>query len=467
MRVALAAMLFAEPEVLLLDEPTNYLDLEGTVWLESHLAKYPHTLVIVSHDRDLLNGAVEAILHLDRGKLTLWRGNFDQFQRQLAERRMLDQKAAKKQEEKRKHLQAFIDRFKAKASKARQAQSRVKMLERMGTIEPVVDEATVPIRFPAPGKALASPILACKAASVGYGGAPVLKRLDLRIDADDRIGLLGANGNGKSTFAKLVSRRLEPMEGEVVRPGTLKVGYFAQHQTDELVPERSVVGHVRALMPGAPEAKVRGVAARFGFSGERAETPVASLSGGEKARLLLGLATFDAPQLLVLDEPTNHLDIDARASLVEAINDFSGAVILVSHDRWLLEACADRLWLVKDGAVAAFDGDLEDYRRLVLAEAKGERPPERAPAAAEPAPAPKRVSLTPLKRRIEAIEADMAKIRTRLAGIDALLGRPDLYSKEPAKAAELSRLRKQTVAALEHAEEEWLEASEALESAGT
>jgi ATP-binding cassette subfamily F protein 3 len=463
MRVALAAMLFAEPDLLLLDEPTNYLDLEGTLWLESHLAKYPRTLVIVSHDRDLLNGAVDQILHLDRGKLTLWRGNFDQFERQRREKRLLDQKAAKKTEDRRKHLQAFVDRFRAKATKARQAQSRLKMLERLGPIEPVVDEHTTPIHFPAPAKELASPIIACQAVNVGYGARTVLSRLDLRIDADDRIGLLGSNGNGKSTFAKLVSGKLAPMTGDLTRASTLKVGYFAQHQTDELVPERSVVGHVRALMPDAPEAKVRGVAARFGFSGERADTPVSSLSGGEKARLLLGLSTFAAPQLLVLDEPTNHLDIDARASLVEAINEFPGAVILISHDRWLLEACADRLWLVKDGAVTPFDGDLEDYRRLVLSNGKESREAER-PTATAPMQ-PKRVALGPLKKRVATAEAEMERLRARLTGIDTLLAKPDLFVTDPKKGAELSRLRDEASAALEAAEEDWLTASAELEAA--
>jgi ATP-binding cassette subfamily F protein 3 len=422
-------------------------------------------MIVISHDRDLLDTSVNFILSLENTKLTLYRGGYSDFEKLRNERLLLDQKAAKKQEEKRKHLQTFVDRFKAKASKARQAQSRVKMLEKMGTIEPVVDDATLPIVFPEPAKALASPILACQAVTVGYGDRPVLRKLDLRIDADDRIGLLGSNGNGKSTFAKLVSQRLEPMSGEVTRPGTLSVGYFAQHQTDELVPERSVVGHVRVLMPDAPEAKVRGVAARFGFSGERAETPVASLSGGEKARLLLGLATFHAPQLLVLDEPTNHLDIDARASLVEAINEFPGAVILVSHDRWLLEACADRLWLVKDGTVRTFDGDLDDYRRLVLAEARGEDSgPERKPeAAARAASTERKASVTALRKKVESIEAEIARLQKRLAGIDALLADPKLFQREPAKGAELAKLRKTAAAALEAEEEAWLQAQSELE----
>jgi ATP-binding cassette subfamily F protein 3 len=465
MRVALAAMLFAEPEILLLDEPTNYLDLEGTLWLENHLSRYPHTLVIVSHDRDLLDGAVDSILHLDRGRLTLWKGNFSSFQTQLAEKRSLDAKAAAKQEAERKHLQAFVDRFRAKASKARQAQSRVKRLEKMKPVELVVDEAAIPIAFPTPARPLASPIVAMERAAAGYGGAPVLAGLDLRIDADDRIGLLGANGNGKSTFAKLISRRLEPTAGEVRRAPRLEVGYFAQHQLDELVPENSVLDHVRALMPGEPEAKVRGRAAQFGFSGERVATPVAALSGGEKARLLIGLATFAGPQLLVLDEPTNHLDIDARASLVQAINDFAGAVVLISHDRYLLDACADRLWYVGRGTVAPFDGDLDDYRRLVLAEAKGESAPRpKAASAPKRDGAERRAALAALKRRIEDSEAELERLRKRLVGIDALLADPTLYARDPVKAGELGRLRRAAHDALAREEERWLELGEALEA---
>jgi ATP-binding cassette subfamily F protein 3 len=471
MRVALAAMLFAEPDILLLDEPTNYLDLEGTLWLESHLSKYPHTLLIVSHDRDLLNGAVDGILHLDRGRMTLWRGNFDSFETQLREKRALDAKAAAKQEAERKHLQAFVDRFKAKASKARQAQSRVKRLEKMKPIELVDDEAAIPITFPTPEKALASPIIALDDAAVGYGGAPVLKRLSLRIDADDRIGLLGANGNGKSTLAKLISRRLEVMAGSMRRAPGLGVGYFAQHQLDELVPERSVVDHVRRLMPEAGEAKVRAKAAQFGFSADRAETKVQALSGGEKARLLLGLATFSAPQLLVLDEPTNHLDIDARASLMEAINDYPGAVVLISHDRYLLDACADRLWLVKDGVVTPFDGDLDDYRRLVLAATRGEtlgNDPERARAASgDPRrdQAERKATLATLKRKLDSVESELERLRMRLVGIDTLLADPTLFQRDPAKGAELSRLRRAAVEALRREEELWLELGAELEAA--
>src|SRR5438876_280059 len=369
MRVALAATLFAEPDLLLLDEPTNYLDLEGTLWLQDHLARYPRTMIVISHDRDLLNTSVEQIMSLENQTLTLYRGGYDDFERLRGERLMLDQKMAKKQEAQRKHIQAFIDRFKAKATKARQAQSRVKMLEKMSPISLVVTSDVLPINIPEPDKLLSPPIVALDDVSVGYvPGKPVLKGLNMRIDNDDRIALVGSNGNGKSTLVKLIASRLEPMAGSITRASRLKIAYFAQHQLDELDAEATVYQHVRELMPDAPEAKVRALAGSIGFSGLNADKKVEKLSGGEKARLMLGLATFGGPHMLILDEPTNHLDIDSRTALIEAINDYSGAVILVSHDRHLLDACADRLWLVADGKVMTFDGDLDDYRRRVLSD---------------------------------------------------------------------------------------------------
>ena len=375
MRVALAAVLFAEPDLLLLDEPTNYLDLEGALWLEGYLASYPGTTLVVSHDRDILNRAVSAILHLDRGKLTLYRGGYDSFERQRREALTLQARHRKKQEEERKRIQAFVDRFRAKATKARQAQSRLKMLERMEPVAAVIESDVRPFAFPAPAKPLSPPILRLDGVTVGYA-EPVLKRLTLRIDDDDRIGLLGANGNGKSTFAKLLSGRLSPMSGDIWRARGLEVAYFAQHQLDELEPTSSPYAHVRTLMPEAGEAQVRSRTAQLGFGPDKADTPVRNLSGGEKARLLLGLATFRGPHLLILDEPTNHLDIDSREALVEALNDYPGAVILISHDRHLIEACADRLWLVANGTVKPFDGDLDDYRRTLLAEGGARRAPE-------------------------------------------------------------------------------------------
>src|SRR5919205_1944629 len=371
MRVALAATLFAAPDLLLLDEPTNYLDLEGTLWLEDHLAHYPRTVIVISHDRDLLETSVDQILHLDQGKLTLYRGGYSSFEEQRAAKEMLDAKHAKRQADERKRLQAFVDRFKAKASKARQAQSRVKMLERMKPVTALVTQDVREITFPEPEKLLSPPIIAVDDVSVGYDPkTPVLSRVTLRIDNDDRIALLGANGNGKSTLVKLLAGRLAPFSGRVTRADKLSIPYFAQHQLDELNEDASAYDHVRKLMGDAPEAKVRASAGAIGFSGKAADTKAGKLSGGEKARLLLGLATFFGPNMIILDEPTNHLDIDSRAALAEAINEFPGAVIMVSHDRYLIEACADRLWVVADRTVTSYDGDLEDYRRLVLSAAR-------------------------------------------------------------------------------------------------
>ncbi len=463
MRVALAATLFAAPDLLLLDEPTNYLDLEGTLWLEDHLASYPRTVIVISHDRDLLDTSVDQILHLDRGKLTLYKGSYSSFEEQRATRELLDAKHARRQADERKRLQAFVDRFKAKASKARQAQSRVKMLERMKPVTALVTQDVREITFPQPEKMLSPPIIAVDDVSVGYDPKqPILNRVTLRIDTDDRIALLGANGNGKSTLVKLLAGRLPPFSGKVIRAEKLSVGYFAQHQVDELNLDASPYDHIRRLMPDAPESKVRGRAGAIGFSGKAGDTLVKNLSGGEKARLLLGLATFFGPNMIILDEPTNHLDIDSRAALAEAINDFPGAVIMVSHDRYLIEACADQLWVVADGMVTSYDGDLDDYRRAVLSTRGAkvltrERAPnrnERNDASARPKE--KRI---PLKQRISETEAEMARISGIIAKIDAALALPDLFTRDPKQAAQLSKARAGAAEALSRAEEAWLEAS--------
>ena len=466
MRVALAAVLFSEPDVLLLDEPTNYLDLEGTLWLEDHIARYRHTVIVISHDRDLLDNSVDHILHLDGGRLTLYRGDYSSFERQRSERLALDQKFAKKQEAQRKHLQAFVDRFRAKATKARQAQSRLKLLAKLEPVAARVSDEVREFVFPAPERLLSPPILALDDVAVGYEpGQPVLRRLTLRVDNDDRIALLGANGNGKSTLVKLIAGRLAAMEGTLTRAERLKVAYFAQHQLDELEPAASAYDHLRRLMPAAAESEVRARAGAIGFPGEMADTPVANLSGGEKARLLIGLATFAAPHLIILDEPTNHLDIDSRAALIEAINDFPGAVILVSHDRFLLEACAERLWLVADGKAAPYDGDLADYRRSILIErrsgsqdrADNDKAPTRmARAEQRRAQAERRAELAPLKRKIAGIEAELAELTRRISTLDAALADGSLYDREPAKAAGFAKERADTAAALSAAEEQWL-----------
>jgi ATP-binding cassette, subfamily F, member 3 len=468
MRVALAATLFAAPDLLLLDEPTNYLDLEGTLWLEDHLANYPRTVIVISHDRDLLETSVDQILHLDRGKLTLYKGGYSSFEEQRAARELLDARHAKRQAEERRRLQAFVDRFKAKATKARQAQSRVKMLERMKPVTALVTQDVNEITFPQPEKLLSPPIIAVDDVSVGYDPKqPVLNRVTLRIDTDDRIALLGANGNGKSTLVKLLAGKLSPFSGKITRADKLSVGYFAQHQVDELNLDASPYDHIRRLMGDAPESKIRGRTGAIGFSGKAGNTLVQNLSGGEKARLLLGLATFFGPNMIILDEPTNHLDIDSRAALAEAINEFPGAIIMVSHDRYLIEACADRLWVVADRTVTSYDGDLDDYRRTVLSTrgarvASRERAPERSGRSDTNTPAPKEKRV-PSKKRIAEAEAEMARISGIIEKIDAALALPDLFTRDPKQAAQLGKARASAADALAKAEEEWLDASSELD----
>ena len=470
MRVALAATLFSAPDLLLLDEPTNYLDLEGTLWLEDHLANYPRTVIVISHDRDLLETSVDQILHLDRGKLTLYKGTYSSFEEQRAARELLDAKHARRQAEERKRLQAFVDRFKAKASKARQAQSRVKMLERMKPVTALVIQDVHEITFPQPEKMLSPPIIAVDNVSVGYDPKqPVLNRVTLRVDTDDRIALLGANGNGKSTLVKLLAGRLSPFTGNITRADKLSVGYFAQHQLDELDVDASPYDHVRRLMPDAVESKIRGRTGAIGFSGKAGDTLVKNLSGGEKARLLLGLATFFGPNMIILDEPTNHLDIDSRAALAEAINEFPGAVIMVSHDRYLIESCADHLWIVADRTVTEFDGDLDDYRRTVLS-ARGAkvasrgRGPERSAESGTNSFRPKEKRI-PAKQRIAEAEAEMTRISEIIAKIDAALALPDLFTRDPKQAAQLGKARANAADALTKAEEEWLAASSEFDEA--
>jgi ATP-binding cassette subfamily F protein 3 len=469
MRVALAAVLFSSPDLLLLDEPTNYLDLEGTLWLVDYLQRYPATILVISHDRDLLDAVADHILHLDQAKLTLWRGNYTSFEHQRREQQTILLKHAKKQEEQRKHLQSFVDRFRAKATKASQAQSRLKMLARLEPVAALIDGEVLPFHLPSPQKPLSPPIVAMDDVSVGYGEAPVLKRLALNISDDDRIGLLGSNGNGKSTFAKLVGGRLQPMAGTLRRSSKLEVGFFAQHQVDDLDSSSTPYLCVAALMREAPEARVRAKCAQLGFPNVKADTPIAQISGGEKARLLMGLASFNGPHLLILDEPTNHLDIDSRAALIESINDYRGAIILVSHDRYLLDACADRLWLVDGGTVSSFDGDMDDYKRYVLDRAGGGKPrkarSEPRPEATGSSAPPSRREAVPLKKRIAAVEEKMRKFQDLIARIDAALADPAVFKRDPAKAAQLSAQRGDLEKALVVAEEDWLALTNEFEAA--
>jgi ATP-binding cassette subfamily F protein 3 len=476
MRVALGAILFLKPDILLLDEPTNYLDLEGTLWLESHLKAYPHTVLIVSHDRDLLNRAVGSILHLDKGKLTLYAGGYDDFEETRREKQRLEMKLMKKQDEQRRHLQAFIDRFKAKASKAAQAQSRVKALAKMQPIAAQVDDRVVPFRFPDPQKTIASPLLRIEKASVGYDAAsPVLTGIDLRIDNDDRIALLGQNGNGKSTLAKLIAGRLAPLDGNVFGAQKVDVGFFAQHQLDDLLPNATPYDYMLKMMPEATEAQRRTRLGTFGFSALKADTVSRNLSGGEKARLLLALTAFHGPHVLILDEPTNHLDVDSREALVRALMEYNGAVILISHDRHLIEATADRLWLVRDGTVKPYDGDMESYRALLLEE-RGAKGPERrddrdggdarsSRTDQRRAAAERRAEVAPLKKTMLAAEKHVEKLTKEIAALDTLLADPALYAADPARAQNAAQQRGQYSKQLVDAEESWLAATEAYEGA--
>jgi ATP-binding cassette subfamily F protein 3 len=470
MRVALAALLFSAPDLLLLDEPTNYLDLEGAMWLEDFLKRYRGTILLVSHDRDLLNRAVDSILHLEHSKLTLYSGGYDIFVGTREMKRALAEAQRTQQEAERKRIQAFVDRFRYKASKARQAQSRIKWLEKMKPIAAAIDEHLAPIRIPQPEPAQ-PPLIALDRVAVGYvPEKPVLSHLTLRIDSDDRIALLGSNGNGKSTLAKLISGRLAPMSGEMTRARKVVVGYFAQHQLDELEAERTALQTLLAHRPRLDETRARAQLGGFGFSGEKAGTPIAQLSGGERARLLLAIATLDKPNLLILDEPTNHLDIDAREELLTALNDYEGAVVIISHDRRLIEACADRLLLVADGRVTPFDGDIEDYQRLVLSKtAEPERASERGARAGKAEQrreaANRRQALKPLKAAMDRHEREVARLHGEIETIDAQLAKPGLFDKDAAKGNALSKKRADAMRALAAAEASWIAAAERYEAA--
>ncbi len=475
MRVALASVLFLEPEILLLDEPTNYLDLEGTMWLESYLKSYPHTVLIVSHDRDLLNRSVGTIMHLDRGRLTLYTGGYDDFEEARRERQRLEQKLKKRQDDEKRRLQAFIDRFKAKATKAKQAQSRVKALARMQPIADQVEDRVAPFLLPDPKKILASPLLRLEGAAAGYApDRPILAGIDLRLDQDDRVALLGQNGNGKSTFAKLLAGRLRPLAGELWGLQKVEIGYFAQHQLDELNPMSTPYDNIVAMMPEATEAQRRTRLGTIGFGADKADTRCANLSGGEKARLLLALTAFSGPHILILDEPTNHLDVDSREALIQALNAYQGAVILISHDRHLVGATVERLWIVRDGTVRAYDGDMDDYRAELLAERgarnriaptrDGEATPENR-ADQRRLAAERRAGLAPLKKAMQAAEKAVEKLTGQLAAIDGRLADPTLYARDPAGAQKAAIERGRLAKELASAEDAWLDASETYEDA--
>ena len=473
MRAALAGVLFAEPDLLLLDEPTNYLDLEGAAWLESYLKTYPHTVLLVSHDRELLNNAVTHILALEQLKLTVHPGNYDSWQRKRAEQLAQLEAQKSKQDKERAHLQSFVDRFRAKASKATQAQSRIKMLEKMQEIVIPLEERTHPFEFPAPEE-LASPLFVLDDADLGYApGHPVLRKVSLRVDNDDRIAIVGANGQGKSTLVKSIANRLKLLDGNRVAASKVEIGYFSQDQLDELSAGDNALDHVRRMRPQASEGQIRSIVAQIGFNRDKAETKVEKLSGGEKVRLLLGLTALKKPHILILDEPTSHLDIDSREALIHALNDYEGAVLLITHDVYLAEATADRLWLVNEGRAAPYDGDLSDYRALVLAADKT-RSDSVAPSLPPPEPEPPKRSDSEIRRatvdirkQISAAERDMERLRADLVLLDQKLADPGLYDRNPDEARKLAERRDRLQDELDRAEEKWLQASEAYEAAAS
>jgi ATP-binding cassette subfamily F protein 3 len=475
MRVALACTLFTQPDLLLLDEPTNYLDLEGVLWLENFVKNYPHTILIISHDRDLLCNSVNSIIHLEHKKLKFYGGNLEKFEKTYAEQKSLKEAHIKKQTAERAHIQSFIDRFAAKASKAKQAQSRVKMLERMGPVQNIMEEDVAQFHFPNPVQ-LPPPLITMEGASVGYEeGKPILRNLNLRIDMEDRIALLGQNGNGKSTFAKLLSERLDVMEGDMRRPPKLNIGYFAQHQTDELHMDETPLQHLQAAMKGEGESRVRARLGQFGFGAEKATTIVGKLSGGEKARLLFSLMSFQAPQMLILDEPTNHLDMDSRRSLIHAINEYKGCVILITHDPYLLEACADQLWVVADGTVKKYDGDIHDYKKDVLSargvEDSQKRAAKKAAKDAKKKDKPKVViNVGPLKKELKEAEKQIAHFTKEVKKYTRALTNPKLYDpKNPQGKRALVKFTTEKIqleTKLAEQEAIWMELSEKIEKAG-
>ena len=469
MRAALAGVLFSAPELLVLDEPTNYLDLEGAAWLEEYLRDYEHTVVCVSHDREMLNRSVTHILALDDKKLEVFVGGYDAYLKKKAERMALATGMKAKQDAQRAHLQKFIDRFRAKASKATQAQSRIKQLEKMQDIAVPLEDRTMPFTFDDPAE-LASPPVVLDEADCGYvAGKPVLKKVSLRLDHDDRIVIVGPNGQGKTTLVKTIAARLALLAGKRVASGKVVIGYFSQDQLDELRAGETVIDHVRDLERDWAPPKLRSLAARMGFGAEKIDTKVENLSGGEKVRLLLGLMAHAKPHILILDEPTAHLDIDSREALIHAINGYEGAVLLITHDIYLAEACADRLWLVYHGRARQYDGNLEDYRKLVAAAdrpkddggpSKVEDAAERASAANKP-----KVSKYTLQRKLEAAETEMEQAQAALARVDAALADPEVFTRDHARGEMLMKERAHAAAALVKAEAAWLEASEALEGA--
>jgi ATP-binding cassette subfamily F protein 3 len=479
MRIALATVLFTEPDILLLDEPTNYLDLEGSIWLEDYLSKYPHSVLLVSHDRDLLNRSVSHILHLSEQKLSLFKGGYDSFEKQRLDHQATQLKLKKRQDDARRQMEDFVTRFRAKATKARQAQSRLKALSKLKPIAAMVTEQVPKFDFPNPSKKMSSPLVTFDQASTGYEpGKVILKEIDLRIDVTDRIGLLGANGNGKSTFAKLLTGNLKPFDGHKRNHKKMVTGYFSQHQLDDLNPNHSAYDHMRALMPDASEAQVRAKIGQFGFGADKSDTKSIDLSGGEKTRLALSIAAFHGPHILILDEPTNHLDVDSREALIHALNTYEGAVILISHDRHLMETCVDEFWLVANNTVKRYEGDIVEYGRMQIENAKKINKKQRdkgqssenkqdrkARQEQKRADAEKRQALAPLRADLKKIESKLENNTREIEKIDAQLADVSLYETDPKKAAALSEHHRRLAKETEELEAKWLALSEELDQA--
>ncbi|ADU14660.1 ABC-F family ATP-binding cassette domain-containing protein [Asticcacaulis excentricus] len=478
MRAALAGALLAEPDLLLLDEPTNYLDLEGALWLEAKLKRYPNAALMISHDRDLLNESVDAIVHVVGQRLDYYSGNYDNFERMRAEKARLNAANAAKQEAERAHLQAFVDRFRAKASKASQAQSRMKKLEKLPPIAANIQDRVAPFRLPSPEKELAPPILRLDDASVGYGDTVILRNINIRLDPDDRIGVLGVNGAGKSTFAKLLAGALSEMHGTQWRDRRMTVAWFHQHQIEAMDPEDTPLEMMRRALPDDTESKRRGRLGSFGMTVEKVETKVKDLSGGERARLLLNMVAMDGPHLLILDEPTNHLDIDSRRALLDALNDYEGAVLIITHDRSLVELVADKLWLVNDGTVKTYTGTMDDYAKLVVERAKTATREEAQAAAkdkpasvntkeARKAAAAARNAIAPLKKKADDLERQIETLGNKIKMIDLKLSDPDIYVKAATEAVKLGKEKAKLEDDLVKLEGDWMEAAEVYETAKT
>ena len=476
MRAALAGALLAEPDLLLLDEPTNYLDLEGALWLEARLKRYPNAALMISHDRDLLNESVDAIVHVIGQRLDYYTGGYDDFERLRAEKARLMAASRVKQEAERAHLQAFVDRFRAKASKASQAQSRLKRLEKLPPISQTIEDRVAPFIIPSPDKPLAPPILRLEDASVGYGNSIILRNITVRLDTDDRIGILGVNGAGKSTFAKLIAGALEAAHGTHWRDRRLTVGWFHQHQIEAMDPEDTPVEMIRRARPDETEAKRRSRLGSFGIVASKAETKCKDLSGGERARLLLNLVAMDAPHVLILDEPTNHLDIDSRRALLDALNDYEGCVLMITHDRSLIEMVADRLWLVNDGTVKPYHGTMDDYAKLVIERSKTATQAEAIANAADKKPsinskdarkaaAAARNAIAPLKKKADELERKIEALSNQIRLIELKLGDADLYIKNPDLAKSLGIDKGKLGSDLEKLEQDWMAAAEAYEAA--